>query len=960
MTDLAICTIIAKNYLAHARCLTESFLAQHPGGQVFVLLADEIDGAFDPAAERFTTIEARSLGIPEFEQMAFRYSVVEFNTAVKPFFMEYLFERYDLPSLCYFDPDIYFYQPLARLKELLASQAVVLTPHLLDFLDDNCMPDEPYILRAGVYNLGFIGLARGPDLHTLLRWWQRKLIRDCVIDVARGLFVDQRWIDLVPGMFDRVAILRDPGYNAAYWNLKGRAIRREQGCWRANDAPLTFYHFSGLPMHDLNAISKHQNRFTLADLPAIEPLFAEYRDRLLANGYHEVQRLPYAYSRFDNGVAIPDAARHLWRNLGEGARWPRPFHTQEHGSFFSWLNQEVQEGAGRWPLISNLAMELYRQRWDLQQAFPDVLGVHREAYANWFVVSVEEQHQLDPAFVAPLRASLAEPGRGITGALAPQPSPPAAGARPPAASISLALRDLRAMLHARQLPALPEAPLLGRPTLKRRVYYAVRNPLRRLGLHRSAKRLIGRRIMKTIYRGMVWDQGILPRELFRSTGAPPPEAFFGVPAGVEQPNGALAVETLALELGAVNALPVDDAAPRIQPGAGYPPGLNVVGYLRAETGMGEVPRAVLRALAAAGYPVAQTDLSNADWARAEDRSVLHLPEGHPYNCNLLCVNADMLPYVAEQLGRGFFAGTYTIGFWHWETANFPTQWHDRFDYLNEVWVDSQFVQKSLAAVAPIPVVNVQLPINAHAEAVAGRRELGLDEERFLFLFSFDMRSFLERKHPHGLIEAYRRAFGPAYEHTGLVIKATNLEAFPQQAAGLQSDLASVGGTLIARYMDRRRLGSLFASCDAYVSLHRSEGFGLTLAEAMALGKPTIATAYSGNMDFMTPSNSYLVGYRLVEIERDYGPYLRGDEWAEPDLDHAAELMRHAATNARDAARIGARAAADIRRLYSSEAVARRMIARLERIGAWQQTDGWQPAASRAGGDEALALPSESQ
>src|SRR4051812_41313168 len=191
----AICTIVAKNYLAHARCLTESFLEQHPDGQVFVLLADTIDGAFDPAAERFVTIEARDLAIPEFDQMAFRYTVVEFNTAVKPFLLEYLFEHYQLQKLCYFDPDIYFYQPITRIDQLLETNSVVLTPHLLESLDDQYMPDEPYILRAGIYNLGFIGLAQGPDLLKLLRWWQQKLLKDCVVDISRGLFVDQRWID---------------------------------------------------------------------------------------------------------------------------------------------------------------------------------------------------------------------------------------------------------------------------------------------------------------------------------------------------------------------------------------------------------------------------------------------------------------------------------------------------------------------------------------------------------------------------------------------------------------------------------------------------------------------------------------------------------------------------------------------------------------------------------------------
>jgi glycosyltransferase involved in cell wall biosynthesis len=212
-----------------------------------------------------------------------------------------------------------------------------------------------------------------------------------------------------------------------------------------------------------------------------------------------------------------------------------------------------------------------------------------------------------------------------------------------------------------------------------------------------------------------------------------------------------------------------------------------------------------------------------------------------------------------------------------------------------------------------------------------RDALGLPEDKFLFLFTFDMLSFIERKNPWGAIEAYRRAFGPDFNETSLIIKVTNLDQFPQHREPLRQAVASVKGILMDGYLERAELDGLFNLCDAYVSLHRSEGFGMTIAEAMHLGKPVIATDYSGNADYMNVNNSYPVGYELVELEQDHGPYKKGGVWADPDLDHAAAQMRRAFENQDEARFKGRRAAADIERWYGSEAMARKIMGRFEVI-----------------------------
>lgn len=870
MTDQpTICTIVSKNYLAYARCLTDSFLEYHPEGRVFTLLVDEMDGAFDPERERFITIMAKDLGIPQFEQMAFRYFVHELNTAVKPFLLEYLFNNYGCRKLCYFDPDIQFYQRIDDIYRLLNSYGFLLLPHLTDFLEDEFLPNEVSILTGGIYNLGFIGLAQHEKLMPFLHWWQRKMKKYCTGEVEKGLFLDQRWIDLVPGLFESVYIHRDPGYNVAYWNLNHRHIEATGTGYTVNGVPLKFYHFSGFDFDNVEIIARYQNRYTLSRLEHLAPLYHAYRDKLIAHDHVRLRQLPYAYSNFDNGVFIPGLARYLWRTVEdkEGYRWPNPFATDQPDSFINWLNEPVDNAGTGQPLVTQLAMELYRRQPDLQVAFSDVLGRHRQVFSRWFVRQAREENHIDDFFIEPMRASLAravKPGRQDDEAI------------PPAL-----------LAPERQLPR------------SARTYLAIRDFLNNAG--------VGQRV-----RAIVGPERVLGvRQL-----------FFRGRGQQEQPSPSLNSSP--------PVLPVSTGRPAKTTPHYLSPGLNVIGYLKDETGVGEVARSILKALHKTGFAVAQTSIDGYI-ARREDHSVMDLPDGNPHSFNLLNINAEQVPYVYKKLGGDFFAGKYNIGFWFWELSKFPEAWRNSFEYFNEVWAGSSFVQGSVAAISPVPVVNVRVPITERQTGTLTRSDLGLPLDKFIFLFVFDGLSYIERKNPFDLLSAYQMAFEPHYSDTVLVIKTTNLDQNPALADLMQQKLNQVSGILIDRYMDRTELSDLFAACDSYVSLHRSEGFGMTLAETMLMGKPVIATAYSANMDFMTPANSYLVGYRLVELEQDYGPYQKGNVWAQPDVDQAAGLMRQAFQNPDEAHQKGLQARADILRDYSPEAVAKGIIKRLEVI-----------------------------
>ncbi|HEX4805468.1 MAG TPA: hypothetical protein VFU94_06175, partial [Conexibacter sp.] len=290
-----VCTIIAKNYLAHARVLAESFRRHHPDGRCHVLVIDETDGYVDPAREPFELVRPSEIGLDAWDEMRGAYDVMELSTAVKPWLLRHMLRAHDDGSgIAYLDPDIQVTSRMAELEETLRARAIVLTPHVLHGMPrDGRKPSETDILMAGVYNLGFIGLANRDDAHLVLDWWSERLLRDCHVAPERGLFVDQRWVDFVPGLASDLAILRDPTYNVAYWNLPERTLARDgRGGYLVDGEPLRFYHFSGYSPDRRTLLSKHQDRVVLADDPVLHELCDAYGDALVAAGFEDVRGLP--------------------------------------------------------------------------------------------------------------------------------------------------------------------------------------------------------------------------------------------------------------------------------------------------------------------------------------------------------------------------------------------------------------------------------------------------------------------------------------------------------------------------------------------------------------------------------------------------------------------------------------------------------------------------------------------
>ncbi len=363
--------------------------------------------------------------------------------------------------------------------------------------------------------------------------------------------------------------------------------------------------------------------------------------------------------------------------------------------------------------------------------------------------------------------------------------------------------------------------------------------------------------------------------------------------------------------------------------------VRLTGYMGHTLGLGAAARGYVEALTAVGVPVSSVSvplhhlalpvaLEDA-YGRHRFEDVVH---GARHGFEIVAVNADELPDFVERLGEDYFEGP-RIGIWGWETNAIPERWERAFSLVEEIWVYSRFMAENIGARAPVPVLALPPPVRRPPEPAAPTR-LGVPDG-YLFLFVFDYLSTVQRKNPVGLIEAFKSAF-TAGEGPQLLIKTINA---PLRPLAEEEVLWAAHGRedvhVVDRSLSASELNGLMAGCDCYVSLHRAEGFGLTLAEAMAVGKPAIATGYSGNVDFMNSANSYLVDYAIGRVGPECEIYPPEGEWAEPSGEHAAALMRHVYEHPDEAATKGEQAAADVARLLSAEAAGRRMRARLEEL-----------------------------
>ncbi len=1056
----ALFTIVSANYIAFAATLMQSVRRFHPDMPRYIILADTPQ-AFDGLDLAAELIACDDLGIALIGNMKLWYSVIEFNTALKPFTFQYLFDQRGFGAAIYLDPDIELYAPLHRVLAGLEDHSLVLTPHMTRPLQDGKHPSDLSIMKSGVYNLGFVALRRDGDGHGLVQWWCDRLFAHCRVDVPGNIFTDQRWMDLAPAFVERTKLLRDPGYNLAYWNLVHRTVTRsDDGAWQVNGQSLAFFHFSGIDPEDPDSFSRHQNRFTVATLGVVAELCAGYRGRVLANDWLASRAIPYGFARFDDGAPILDSMRHWLLEAGDAGLIAKHEPVRIDTAFFAAADETRFAGGTQ---LTRYMHQLWRDRPDLHAAFDLGSPAGVANYNAWMCDGAAAAEGIDPALIAAARVLRNHP------AVSPSPLPLVQQATPPWPPMATTawpgpardaaqwlmgglpfqlggaecniqrqaalLWELRADLQyvfpmlsrqgledyqlwvltdgmregailaslftAGDLAALTQmSELAGDLPITHAMALTARSEHARDGLQawRQFPHTLAARTEQAF-----WFAFLAPRVFgWPTVLVAPVQAWLASPSGLTIAGYPLSRGTVAphamrediqhsftledeagrwrylswvlLQGAREYGIPIEQLCPGIAaflstpsprhalltrlagfaydqrddlrsafnlntrvglggmqawvrtelepwlagfglqglvaeppafaahgpPGPAAPPAapgpyrcfVALVGDWTVPSGIGEDVRTAVAALDAAGF----ADYVIVDLQPGQVTTALGevLQAGRPVVAAwaVMFHNADTALDDWRTLRRlGITAGR-VAAHWLWELERMPARWTHAFSFCDEVWASTEFVRQVFEPEARRPVRLLHSAVVAPQSFGTGPgQDLGIPPGATVFLFMFDVASYVARKNPAAVIRAFLEAFPGGGEHVCLLIKAQNAGLRPELWAELTGMTADPRVILWDAKLSRDEVTALVASASAFVSLHRSEGFGRGPAEAMLLGIPVILTGYAGTADFADESCACVVGYTLVPVQPGEYPGAEGQRWAEPDVSQAAGFMR---------------------------------------------------------------------
>lgn len=363
-----------------------------------------------------------------------------------------------------------------------------------------------------------------------------------------------------------------------------------------------------------------------------------------------------------------------------------------------------------------------------------------------------------------------------------------------------------------------------------------------------------------------------------------------------------------------------------------PEGVNLFGYLKAQMGLGQGARLYARALQYSGLPHALLNFTAGNVAKHNDNEFSALFSKNPqYNTNIIHVNAEQFPMVSLDYSFSVWDKRYNIGIWLWELEEFPDEWANSYKYVDEIWTPSTFTSKNIAAKSPVPVTTIPYGIYADTDANFNRNHFHLPDDKFLFLCMYDINSMMERKNPVGAVNAFLQAFGDNNPDVGLVIKINNSNIHELSLLKrIIKDYKNI--YLINAVMSKTEVNSLIQCCNSFISLHRSEGFGLVIAEAMYLGIPVIATHWSANTDFMNKENSCPVDFKFIDVGKNYYKAKPEQRWADPSEEHASQYMKLLINDQEYYKSIAQAGKETMLTQFSEKQCAQKMVDRLGKLG----------------------------
>lgn len=822
-SDSAFFTICSINYLPTAKILLSS-LEKNTKEDIYLIICDKkregVEDFFSQSKVKIIFVE--DLDIDGFEEFKLRYSILELNTAIKPFIFKFLLINYK--KVFYFDPDIVIENSLEKLVNCLDNYEAVVTPHLLSPYLDNQRPNLADITNSGIYNLGFLGLKKINDNY-FLDWWAEKCKYHCYNDVENGLFTDQKFCDYLPIFIKKTLIYNDYDANIAYWNLHERQITHYDNCYFSNDQKVLFFHFSGLVFDkrfNFKKLSKHESRFKDKISNTLRNKIDDYLN-VLKTFSKELSSLKidieYGFDEYKE-LKLDVFSRAYIKKLGlENLKLdPNKIHNE-------WFYEQAAEIKD----LSNFPryfLGIYYARKDLQDAFNLNNTSNQKAYFQWI-------------------------------------------------GNEIALGNLSNQLF----------PLLPKKAINDNLKFLSRNSLFILlkRIYNLNPDFFSQDIFINIRRRL---KNFLLRQTFSS------ENDLNAPTKIlPKFNGKKVAKN----------------------------GVNLFGYFNKKTGLAigvNLMKNVIEKI--------KINFSTHN-VNIDDNSLISPLETNNkvWDISLFHINADQTGNFAPYLQKEHL-NTYKIGYWAWELERFPSEPLTNAKFLNDIWVPSNFIADSIERSCFIRPKVIPHPVLEHDE-----NNFCLDtkynfKNKFNVTGIFDLNSYIDRKNPFGILKTYQKACKDKnfQENSQLILKISGTFNKKRAISKILSEAkkSKISLTIIDEILSNSEMESLRNSTDVFISLHRSEGFGLNIIENMNAGNIVIATNYSGNIDYMNETNSLLVDYKLTPIQEDQYPYGEGQFWAEPDINDACEKLLWAYHNKNDAQKITKRAKSFIAKNYSIQAV----------------------------------------